>query len=80
MYLPMPPARTMLANFFSPLNNHMEQLFLTQQPPYPIQRTLLTTGLLAAGVESLYQDQQRMDTPHLGIAYTPGQASTYWRD
>jgi hypothetical protein len=80
MYLPMPPARTTLANFFSPLNNHIEQLFLTQQPPYPIQRTLLTTGLLAAGVESLYQDQQRIDTPHLAIAYTPGQPSTYWRD
>ena len=27
MYLPMPPARTSLANFFSPLVNNFEQMF-----------------------------------------------------
>ena len=29
MYLPMPPARTTLANFFSPLVNNVEQMFLS---------------------------------------------------
>ena len=29
MYLPMPDGRTTLANFFSPLVNNMEQMFLT---------------------------------------------------
>ena len=78
MYLPMPPARTSLANFFSPLVNCMEKMFLTGRPTYPIERTLLTTGLTAAGMESLYR-KQRYDTPHLHIAYQPTKESTYWR-
>jgi hypothetical protein len=79
MYLPMPPARTSLANFFSPLVWHMEQMFLTGKPTYPVERTLLTTGLTAAGVESLYQKQTRVETPHLAIRYQPTKTSTFWR-
>ncbi len=79
MYLPMPPARTTLANFFSPLVNHVETLFLTGRSPYPVERTLLTTGLVEAGVDSLAQDQQRIETPHLAVTYRPDPASTYWR-
>ena len=71
MYLPMPPRRTSLANFFSPLVNNMEAMFLTGKPTYPVERTLLTTGLTAAGVESLYRDQVRYDTPHLAVPYRP---------
>ena len=55
MYLPMPDGRTTLANFFSPLVNNMEKMYLTGKATYPIERTLLTTGLTAAGVESLYR-------------------------
>ena len=79
MILPMPPARATLANFFSPLVNHAETLFLTGKEPYPPERTLLTTGLTAAGVDSLFQDQSRMGTPHLRIAYHPAPESTFWR-
>ena len=79
MYLPMPDGRTTLADFFSPLVNNMEKLFLTGKSPYPIERTLLTTGLTAAGVESLYRDQTRMATPQLAIRYQPSRESTYWR-
>jgi hypothetical protein len=78
MYLPMPPGRTSLANFFSPLVNNMEKMFLTGRPTYPVERTLLTTGLTAAGMESLYR-KQRYDTPHLHITYQPTKESTYWR-
>ena len=63
--------RTTLANFFSPLVNHMEKMFLTGKPTYPVERTLLTTGLTAAGVESLYREQKRYETPHLAIRYQP---------
>lgn len=80
MYLPMPPARTSLANFFSPLVNNIEKMFLTGKPAYPVERTLLTTGLTAAGVESLYRGQVRYETPHLErIAYGPVKESTFWR-
>lgn len=80
MYLPMPPRRTSLANFFSPLVHHIEKMFLTGKPSYPVERTLLTTGLTAAGVESLYRGQVRYETPHLAsIAYGPVTESTYWR-
>jgi hypothetical protein len=79
MYLPMPPARTTLANFFSPLVNHAEQMFLTGKEPYPVERTLLTSGLVEAGVESLFQEQKRIETPHLAVAYQPTAQSTFWR-
>jgi hypothetical protein len=79
MYLPMPPRRTTLANFFSPLVNNIEKMFLTGKATYPVERTLLTTGLTAAGMESLYRDQARYETPHLAIRYQPTKESTFWR-
>lgn len=80
MYLPMPDGRTTLASFFSPLAYHAEQLFLTGRPSYPLERTLLTTGLTAAGVESLFRKQERFETPHLAaIRYQAPRESTYWR-
>ena len=79
MYLPMPDGRTTLANFFSPLVNNMEKMYLTGKPTYPVERTLLTTGLTAAGVDSLFRGQTRLDTPHLAIAYQPTRESTFWR-
>ena len=68
MYLLMPPARTSLANFFSPQVNNVERMFLTGQPSYPVERTLLTSGLVIAGVDSLDQEQSKQSTPHLKIA------------
>jgi hypothetical protein len=79
MYLPMPDGRTTLASFFSPLVNNIEKMFLTGKPTYPVERTLLTTGLTAAGVESLYRRQERYETPHLAIKYQPTRESTFER-
>ncbi len=79
MYLPMPDGRTTLANFFSPLVANMEPMFLTGKPTYPVERTLLTTGLTAAGVESLFRKDERYETPHLAIPYHPAKQSTFWR-
>ena len=79
MYLPMPPARTTLANFFSPQVNNIEQMFLTGKATYPVERTLLTTGLVAAGVDSLFEDGSKQDTPHLDISYQSTPESTFWR-
>jgi hypothetical protein len=79
MYLPMPDGRTTLADFFNPLSNNMEKMFLTGKPTIPIERTLLTTGLTAAGVDSLYAGQVRVETPHLAIRYQAAKESTFWR-
>lgn len=79
LYLPMPDGRTTLASFFSPLVNNAERMFLTGKPTYPIERTLLTTGLTAAGVDSVYARGTRVETPHLAIAYKPSPESTFWR-
>jgi hypothetical protein len=79
MYLPMPDGRTTLANFFSPQVNNVEKMYLTGKPTYPVERTLLTTGLTAAGVDSLFRGQTRVETPHLAIRYQPAKESTYWR-
>jgi hypothetical protein len=79
MYLPMPPERCTLANFFTPLANNIEKMILSGKATYPVERTLLTTGLTAAGVDSLYRNQVRCDTPHLSIHYQPTRESTYWR-
>jgi hypothetical protein len=80
MYLPMPPGRTSLANFFSPLANNAEKMFLTGKTTYPIERTLLTTGLTASGVESLFKEGKRLETPHLSkVTYDAPRESTFWR-
>jgi hypothetical protein len=80
MYLPMPPARTTLASFFSPLVNNIEKMFLTGKATYPVERTLLTTGQTALGVESLHQGQKLLETPELAIAYRATPESHFWRD
>jgi len=79
MYLPMPDGRTTLANFFSPQVNNVEKMFLTGKAAYPVERTLLTTGLTAAGVDSLFAGQTRVETPHLAIRYQAAAESTFWR-
>jgi len=75
MYLP----HRDVCNFFNPLVNQAETMFLTGHSPRPIERTLLTTGLTAAGVESLWRGQQRIETPHLAVAYRVGDESVFWR-
>lgn len=79
MYLPMPDGRTTLASFFSPLVHNAELMFLTGKAQYPIARTLLTSGLVIAGVDSIFQGLRRVATPQLAISYQPSPESTFWR-
>ena len=80
MYLPMPDGRTTLASFFSPLVHNAELMFLSGKTQYPIERTLLTSGLLIAGVESNNKGLRRIDTPNLAaVHYQPNPESTFWR-
>jgi hypothetical protein len=57
-----------------------EEMFMTGKAPYPIERTLLTTGLVAAGMQSLASDQKRLETPHLAVRYQPPKASLFWQE
>ena len=55
----------------------VEEMFTTGKVPYPVERTLLTTGLVAAGMQSLASGQMRIDTPHLAIRYQAPRESTF---
>jgi hypothetical protein len=80
MYLPMPDGRTTLASFFSPLVHNAEVMFLTGKAQYPVERTLMTSGLLIAGIESYNQGLQKVQTPNLAaVNYQPNPESTFWR-
>lgn len=65
-YLPKPQR-----DHFSFLCNHIEKMFLTGKPSYPVERTLLTTGMLAFLMDSLHAKGKRIETPELNtIRYT----------
>ncbi|MEZ6060876.1 MAG: hypothetical protein R3C19_10965 [Planctomycetaceae bacterium] len=79
MYLPMPTHGSTTADFFNPLTRHIEDTVLTGKAPYPVERTLLTSGMVIAGVDSLHAGQKPVDTPQMSVRYTAPEASTYWR-
>jgi hypothetical protein len=56
-----------------------EEMFVTGKAPYPVERTLLTSGLTAAGLRSLAEGK-RLETPHLAVKYEPPRESTFWRE
>ncbi|MBI1312826.1 hypothetical protein GC176_16170 [bacterium] len=61
------------------LMDNAEQMFLTGKAPYPIERTLLTSGLVEAALQSLTRHQP-LKTPHLDVTYSASQESTFWRE
>jgi hypothetical protein len=71
------PARPF--SHFSGLVHYIEQMIVTGTPVYPIERTLLTTGALAALMDSCYQGQRRLETPHLQVSYRAPRESLFSR-
>ena len=63
----LPPVPNVV--YSAALMSKAEELFLSGVAPYPVERTLLTTGLVAAGMQSLASGQKRIETPHLAIRY-----------
>lgn len=75
-YLPPPPG----AKFFDPLTFNIEQLFLTGgQPPYPVERTLLTTTVLDWAMHSLKAGGKTLSDSSLDIRYAAPASSGFFR-
>lgn len=61
---------------FSFLCNHIEVMFRTGRASYPVERTYLVTGVLAALMHSHASGGRRVETPHLrNLRYTPAEES-----
>ncbi len=56
---------------FSYLVKAIDAMMQTNHAPYPVERTLLTTGILDAVMTSKAEKNRRVETPHLAIAYKP---------
>jgi len=51
------------------LVSKIEEMFMTGSAPYPVERTLLTSGILESCLESRKQGNRRLQTPHLKVEY-----------
>jgi hypothetical protein len=80
MHLPMPGSGATTADFFNPLVRHIEDMVVHGRAPYPVERTLLTSGMTLAAVESLHRGQIPVATPEMNVRYQVGPESTFWRD
>jgi hypothetical protein len=71
--------RTSAHSNFSHLSYMVEEHVRNGKPPYPVERTLLASGLIDAAMTSHYEDGRRVETPHLEIKYSPADAEVVVR-
>ena len=57
----------------------IEQMYQSRTAPYSVKRTLLTTGMLEACLNSRHRLNQKLETPHLAESYQPPSESQYIR-
>jgi hypothetical protein len=62
---------------FACLVRNIEQMFETGVPPYPVERTLLTSGILDFAMESRFRGYKRISTPELDVRYRASEASHF---
>jgi hypothetical protein len=73
----LPPAPNV--TYSACLAAKIEQTFQTASAAYPVERTLLTTGMLEACLRSRHRLNQRLETPQLAVSYQPPAESQYAR-
>ena len=56
-------------NLFKALSHAIQEHFRTGQAPYPVERTLLVTGMLEAAMQARDHASHVVTTPHLQITY-----------
>ena len=61
------------------LVSKIEELFETGKAPYPVERTLLVSGVLESCLTSRFEGQKRLETPHLDVRYRAPQQSQHAR-
>jgi hypothetical protein len=58
-------------NLFKALSHAIQSFFKTGKAPYPVERTVLTTGILAFAMQSRFDGDAPLETPALAIPYAP---------
>jgi hypothetical protein len=61
------------------LTEKIEEFLMTGKPPYPVERTLLTGGILDLVLESRVRGQKLLETPELDVSYEPPADSGFLR-
>jgi hypothetical protein len=61
------------------LMHQAERMFESGAAPYPVERTLLTSGVLEGCLTSKVKGQARLETPHLQVAYQAPRESQFAR-
>jgi hypothetical protein len=74
-YLPPPPG----AAFLQALTMKIEDFLNNGRSPYPVERTLLTGGMLDILLDSRVQGHRYLETPDLDVAYEPPADSGFVR-
>jgi hypothetical protein len=61
------------------LMSKVEEMFVSGRSPYPVERTLLTSGITEACHKSHSAGGRRLETPALSVTYQPPNAAQYCR-
>lgn len=73
--LPDPPG----AKYFDALTFNIEKFLAAGKPPYPIERTLLTSTVLDFAMRSLAKGGEKIENPAMKVAYAPPKESSFFR-
>jgi hypothetical protein len=61
------------------LVSRIEEMFETGRAPYPVERTLIVSGMLESCLESRMRENRMLETPHLNVRYQAPKQSQHAR-